>query len=153
MGQLETAERKAAAVLPRQYISVPTSAPAPVARPASEPSSSEKVVESVLVKDPTQTTIESFGSDLVTAIIKARVCHQTAHELIVTGTRYTAEMALAKRIVDHALPEADVLPKSIEIAAALASKADPAMQALKKGLYPHVLVALAGAMDGAGSAA
>jgi enoyl-CoA hydratase/carnithine racemase len=89
----------------------------------------------------------------MTAIIKARVSHQTAHELIVTGTRYTAEMALAKRIVDHALPEADVLPKSIEIAAALASKADPAMQALKKGLYPHVLVALAGAMDGVGSAA
>jgi enoyl-CoA hydratase/carnithine racemase len=89
----------------------------------------------------------------MTAIIQARVSHQTAHELIVTGTRYTAEMALAKRIVDHALPEADVLPKSIEIAAALASKADPAMQALKKGLYPHVLVALAGTMDGAGSAA
>ena len=83
----------------------------------------------------------------MTAIIKARVSHQTAHELIVTGTRYTAEMALAKQIVDHAVPEAEVLTKSIEIAAALASKADPAMRTLKQGLYPHVLEALAGEMD------
>jgi len=83
----------------------------------------------------------------MTAIIQARVSHQTAHELIVTGTRYTAEMALAKQIVDYAVPDTEVLTKSIEIAAALASKADPAMQALKKGLYPHVLEALAGGMD------
>ncbi|MBJ22860.1 MAG: enoyl-CoA hydratase/isomerase family protein [bacterium] len=81
------------------------------------------------------------------ALIKARVSHQTAHELIVTGTRYTAEMALAKKIVDHAVPEAEVLPKSIEIAAALAPKADPAMGLLKQGLYPYVLEALAGPMS------
>ncbi len=86
----------------------------------------------------------------MTAIIKARVSHQTAHELIVTGTRYTAEMALERRIVDHAVPDEEVLPKSIEIAGALASKADPAMRALKKGLYPHVLDALAQSMDAVG---
>lgn len=78
----------------------------------------------------------------MTAIIKARVSHQTAHELIVTGTRYTAEMALAKQIVDYAVPEEEVLPKAIEIAASLAGKADPAMQALKRGLYPATLEAL-----------
>ena len=83
----------------------------------------------------------------MTAIIQARVSHQTAHELIVTGTRYTAEMALAKQIVDYAVPEAEVLPKAIELAGSLASKADPAMHLLKKGMYPRTLEALAGSMD------
>jgi enoyl-CoA hydratase/carnithine racemase len=83
----------------------------------------------------------------MTAIIQARVPHQTAHELIVTGTRYTAEMALAQQIVDYAVPEAEVLPKAIELAAALASKADPAMHALKKGMYPRALEALSASMD------
>ena len=83
----------------------------------------------------------------MTAIIQARVPHQTAHELIVTGTRYPAEVALDRRIVDHALPEAEVLPKAISIAAALASKADPAMRALKRGMYPRTLEALGASMD------
>jgi enoyl-CoA hydratase/carnithine racemase len=79
----------------------------------------------------------------MTAIIEARVPRQTAHELIVTGTRYTAEAALAKSIVDHAVPEEQVVPKACEIAAQYAAKADPAMTALKKGMYPHTLEALA----------
>ncbi|MAG33292.1 MAG: enoyl-CoA hydratase [Deltaproteobacteria bacterium] len=83
----------------------------------------------------------------MTALIQARVPVQSAHELIVTGTRYTAGAALERRIVDHAVPEEEVIPKSIEIAAHLASKADPAMHLLKKGMYPHVLTALAGSME------
>ena len=83
----------------------------------------------------------------MTAIIKARVPHQTAHELIVTGTRYTAEVARERRIVDHAVGEDEVLPRAIEIAAGFAAKADPAMTLLKKGLYPGTLEALAMPMD------
>lgn len=83
----------------------------------------------------------------MTAIIQARLPRQTAHELIVTGTRYTAEAALAQRIVDHAVPESEVLPKATEIAAALASKADPAMHVLKQGMYPNTLAALGLGMD------
>ena len=78
----------------------------------------------------------------MTAIIQARVSRQTAHELVVTGTRYTAEAALAQQIVDHAVPEDEVLPRAVESAAALASKADPAMGELKEGLYPRALEAL-----------
>lgn len=78
----------------------------------------------------------------MTAIIKARVSHQTAHELIVTGTRYSAEAALEKQIIDYAVPESEVLPKSIELAAGLTSKADPALHQLKKGMYPQTLKAL-----------
>jgi enoyl-CoA hydratase/carnithine racemase len=78
----------------------------------------------------------------MTAIIQARLPHQTAHELIVTGTRYTAEAARQKKIIDHAIPEADLLPKAIEIAAALAPKANPVMRQLKAGMYPRTLEAL-----------
>lgn len=83
----------------------------------------------------------------MTALIQARVPKQTAHELIVTGTRYDADAALARRIVDQAVPEAELLPRAIEIAAGLAAKADPAMRALKRGMYPRALEALALGMD------
>lgn len=83
----------------------------------------------------------------MTAIIQARLPHQSAHELIVTGTRYTAETARGRAIVDHAVPEAEVLPRSIEIAAALTAKAGPAMRQLKAGMYPRTLEALARPMD------
>ena len=79
----------------------------------------------------------------MTAIIEARVPRQTAHELIVTGTRYGADAALAKSIVDYAVPEDELLSKACEIAAQYAAKADPAMTTLKKGMYPHTLEALA----------
>lgn len=86
----------------------------------------------------------------MTAIIQARVPRQTAHELIVTGTRYGAEAALAKRIVDRAVSESELLPTAIAIAQGLAAKADPAMRVLKQGLYPETLAALARGMDAIG---
>lgn len=83
----------------------------------------------------------------MTAIIRARVPRQTAHELVVTGTRYGAEAAHAKRIVDDVAAEDEVLPRAIEWAAGLASKAHPAMRTLKEGLYAETLAALALPMD------
>ncbi len=79
----------------------------------------------------------------MTALIQARLPHQSAHELIVTGTRYGAELAVTRKIVDEALPQDEVLPRSIEIAAQWAPKADPSMAVLKRGMYPRVLEALA----------
>jgi enoyl-CoA hydratase/carnithine racemase len=78
----------------------------------------------------------------MTAIIQARLPRQTAHEVIVTGTRYPAEAALARQIVQHAVPEAEVLSKAMEIAAPLAGKADPVMSILKADMYPAVLEAM-----------
>ena len=78
----------------------------------------------------------------MTAILQARLSKRTVHEVIATGRRYTAEDALAAQIVDHALPEEQVLPRAIEIAASLAGKAHPAMRALKHGLYRGVLEAM-----------
>lgn len=83
----------------------------------------------------------------MTALIQARVPRQTAHELIVTGTRYGADAALEKRIVDRALPESALLPSAIELAAGLAAKASPALRLLKRGMYPETLAALAQGMD------
>jgi enoyl-CoA hydratase/carnithine racemase len=78
----------------------------------------------------------------MTAIIQARLPHQSAHELIVTGMRYPAERALERKIVDRAVPEQELLPAAIEMAAEWAAKADPVMSVLKRDMYPHVLAAL-----------
>ncbi len=78
----------------------------------------------------------------MTAIIQARVPAVTAHQMIVTGTRYGAELALEKGIVDAIAPEAEVVTKAIELVAPLAAKAHSAMTELKRGMYLHVLEAL-----------
>jgi enoyl-CoA hydratase/carnithine racemase len=82
----------------------------------------------------------------MTALIMARLPHQTAHEVIVTGTRYTAARALERRIVDAVAPEDEVVTRAVEAVAPLAEKAHSAMSELKRGMYPHVLEALAAKM-------
>jgi enoyl-CoA hydratase/carnithine racemase len=78
----------------------------------------------------------------MTAIIQARLPHQSAHELIVTGKRYGAEDALARRIVDRVTSEAMLRTSAVAMAAEWASKADPAMSRLKADMYPRVVEAL-----------
>jgi len=78
----------------------------------------------------------------MTAIIQARLPQQSAHELIVTGTRYPAELALSRRIVEEVLPLAELLPRALAVAAELAPKAHPVMSRLKSELYPQVLEAM-----------
>lgn len=78
----------------------------------------------------------------MTALIRARLPQQTAHEMIATGRRYAAEEAVSAGIAERALPEAELLPAAIERAAGLAAKADPALRVLKRGLYEPVLEAL-----------
>jgi enoyl-CoA hydratase/carnithine racemase len=78
----------------------------------------------------------------MTAIIQARLSGPVAHEVIVTGTRYTADLALQRGIVDHAVAQDEVLPRAVELAAEWAAKADPVMSKLKSDLYQDVLVAL-----------
>ena len=78
----------------------------------------------------------------MTAILQARLSKHAVHEVIITGRRYSAEDALARLIVDQALPEEQVLPRAVAQAASMASKAHPAMAALKRGLYEPVLRAM-----------
>ena len=82
----------------------------------------------------------------MTALIQARLPIQTAHEVIATGTRYSGEMALDRRIVDRVEDEADVLSSAVEMAAGLASKAAPVMSRLKAEMYPQVVEAMASKM-------
>ena len=78
----------------------------------------------------------------MTALVRARLPAQTAHEAIATGRRYGGEDARAAGIVEHAVPEAEVLARAVALAAALAPKAHPMMQRLKSDLYAPVLTAL-----------
>jgi enoyl-CoA hydratase/carnithine racemase len=82
----------------------------------------------------------------MTAIIKARLPIQTAHEVIVTGTRYGGDLALLRHIV-HAVAEADELvDRAVEMAAPFAEKAHPVMARLKRDMYADVVEALAADM-------
>ena len=84
----------------------------------------------------------------MTALIQARLPVQTAHEVIATGTRYSGELALERRIVDRLEDEAAVVSSAVEWAASLAAKASPVMSRLKAEMYPQVVAALAGATTG-----
>jgi len=79
----------------------------------------------------------------MTAVLQARLPHQTAHEVLATGRRYGGADALERRIVDHVAAEAEVVARAIEIAQPLAVKAHPVMRTIKEGLYPRALEALA----------
>jgi Delta3-Delta2-enoyl-CoA isomerase len=78
----------------------------------------------------------------MTAIIQARLPHQSAHELIVTGMRYPAERALERKIVDRIVSEEELLPTALAMAGEFAAKAHPVMHVLKRDMYPRALAAL-----------
>jgi enoyl-CoA hydratase/carnithine racemase len=78
----------------------------------------------------------------MTALIQARLPIQTAHEVIATGTRYSAELALEKSIVDRVEDEANVVSSAVELATGLAAKAAPVMSRLKAEMYPQVVDAM-----------
>jgi enoyl-CoA hydratase/carnithine racemase len=79
----------------------------------------------------------------MTALLAARLPGQTVHEVLATGRRYGGAEAKSAGIVEEALPEAELLPRALAIAAPLAAKAHPVMKRIKADLYPHVLAALA----------
>jgi enoyl-CoA hydratase/carnithine racemase len=79
----------------------------------------------------------------MTALLAARLPGQTVHEVLATGRRYGGLDARAAGIVEQALPEAELLPRALAIAAPLAAKAHPVMKRIKADLYPHVLAAMA----------
>ncbi len=78
------------------------------------------------------------------ALLRARLPRTVLHEAIVSGRRYGGSDALAARIVEAAVPEAHVLPRAIERAAALAGKDRVALVALKRGMYEETLALLEG---------
>lgn len=73
------------------------------------------------------------------ALIRARLPKVTAHEAMCTGKRYGGLEAAACQIVHHAVAEAEVLPKAIEIAQGLTGKDSTTLTAIKRRMYSHVI--------------
>ena len=88
------------------------------------------------------------------ALIAARLSPQAAHESMATGRRYGGIDAQSAGIVDEAVEADQVLPRAIELAAALAAKSPQTLGAIKRRLYAPALTALrdhdANALTGAG---
>jgi len=78
----------------------------------------------------------------MSAHVQSRLTPQTAHEAMVTARRFGGEEAYARKIVDHAAPEPDVLNTAITLAAAQVGKAGPTLETIKTRLYAPVLKAL-----------
>jgi enoyl-CoA hydratase/carnithine racemase len=76
------------------------------------------------------------------ALIQARLSKKTAHEAMTTGRRYGGADAAEAGIVDAAAGEAEVLPRALEIAGALAAKDGATLGAIKEGMYPEALALL-----------
>ncbi|MDT7572917.1 MAG: Delta3-Delta2-enoyl-CoA isomerase [Actinomycetota bacterium] len=77
------------------------------------------------------------------ALLVAKLPKRTAHESMTTARRYTAPEALEAGILDATAEEGAVVSTAIERAAALASKASPALGEIKSRLYADALAALA----------
>jgi enoyl-CoA hydratase/carnithine racemase len=78
----------------------------------------------------------------MSALIAARLPKQAAHEAITTGRRFGGAEAQAAGIVGEALPEAELLPRAIALAASLADKDPATLAGLKRGLYAAPLALL-----------
>jgi enoyl-CoA hydratase/carnithine racemase len=77
------------------------------------------------------------------ALLVAKLPKRTAHEAMTTARRYTAPEAEAAGILDATAEESAVVSTSIAHAAALASKASPALGEIKTRLYADAVAALA----------
>ncbi|HVN87388.1 MAG TPA: enoyl-CoA hydratase-related protein [Candidatus Binatia bacterium] len=95
----------------------------------------------------------------MTALIKNRLSPAAFRDTILTGARLGGSDARDRGIVDDAVPAADVLPRAIARAAALADKNREIYGALKRGMYGDVLrileagsaAPLAGAIERSGN--
>jgi enoyl-CoA hydratase/carnithine racemase len=82
------------------------------------------------------------------ALIPAMIPARTAHEAMVTGRRYTGADALAAGIVHELAAEDQVLPRAVEVAQGLASKAGPGIAGIRTHLHAHVIGHLQGTERG-----
>jgi enoyl-CoA hydratase/carnithine racemase len=78
----------------------------------------------------------------MSALIAARLPTRAAHEAMTTGRRYGGRDAARAGIVEEALSEAELLPRALERAAALAGKDPSTFRAIKQRLYQDALAAL-----------
>jgi Delta3-Delta2-enoyl-CoA isomerase len=78
----------------------------------------------------------------MSALVQARLPKLVAHEAMVTGRRYGGEEAAAAGIAHRAVPEAEVLPVAVGLAAPLAGKDGETIARIRTEMYGPVLQAL-----------
>jgi enoyl-CoA hydratase/carnithine racemase len=78
------------------------------------------------------------------SLIQARLTPQVAHLAMTTAHRFGGEAARQAGVVDEAVAEDQVLPKAIEMAAALAGKDPDTLVAIRRSMYGPVVEALSG---------
>lgn len=84
----------------------------------------------------------------MTALIKSRLSPITSRDMILTGARIGGADAQVRGVVDESVSAAEVVPRAVARAAALADKDRATYGALKRGLYADVLAVLAaGALE------
>jgi enoyl-CoA hydratase/carnithine racemase len=78
------------------------------------------------------------------ALLRSTLLPDVARTAMTTGHRYTAEEALAARIVDTAAPGPDVLPRAVQWATATGAKRVDVLAAIKDRLHADVVASLHG---------
>jgi enoyl-CoA hydratase/carnithine racemase len=81
----------------------------------------------------------------MSALIRARLTPQAAHEAMITGRRYGGCDALAAGIVDQVADEDRMRAAALDLARPHVAKAGPNLAGIKTGMYGPVLEALRGA--------
>lgn len=84
-----------------------------------------------------------FGAGFA-ALNLAKLPQPALHRATVLGERFDAPTARALGIVDHLAAVDDVLPRAMELADELASKAKPVMATIRHDLYGDAIAALKG---------
>jgi enoyl-CoA hydratase/carnithine racemase len=80
----------------------------------------------------------------MSALLKAKLSPQTAHQAMVLGRRFTAPEALAAGMIDGMFPEADLLSAGLAYANTLVGKDSATIGAIKAQLYASTLTDLRG---------
>jgi enoyl-CoA hydratase/carnithine racemase len=80
----------------------------------------------------------------MTALLASRLPDATLRHMVLTGARLGGMEARERGVVEEAVPAAEVLPKAIARAAALAGKDRTVYAALKRGLFAGPIAVLAG---------
>jgi enoyl-CoA hydratase len=107
--------------------------------------------ESAMFADP-HVSIGLVAGDGGAAIWPLMMSLAKAKEYILTGDPIPAEEAYRIGLVNHVYPDADLLPKAIELAHRLAKQPRPALQETKKIMNMHVARASFGILETALSA-
>lgn len=78
-------------------------------------------------------------TDVMNALIRARLPITAAHEAMVTGRRYGGVDATKAQLVQEAVSEAHVVEHAVDWVRPLAAKASPTMATIRSMLYAEVL--------------